>query len=173
MKNQSTPAPSDHPISIPDKAPPSVGMTPGDTLTITFTDTVFLWNTDPAEFSPPLTIGIYGKGEKRTVTAGNNNETVMYGFVPDTAMSGRHRGKDLTSGSHTIQVGSGPLEELGLEKVLRSEPLLCDCWPCAAKLINLLLTRTLPVPVEAFLKVLLEAGNAACTQSAAAPQPRK
>jgi len=173
MTEHSSGSPTNYEISIPDN-PTDVQMSPGDTLTIKFTQTIFLWNSDPREFDPPLTIGIYYEGQAPvTVTAVSRKENVTYGFVPDAVPPG-HRGEgDVTSGGHTIQVGSGSLHEPELEKVLRSEPGLCECWPCAAKLINLLLTRPLPVPVEAFLKVLLEAGNAVCTQGAAAPQPRK
>jgi hypothetical protein len=34
----------------------------GDILTITFTETVYLWNSDPTEFDPPLEIKIYQPG---------------------------------------------------------------------------------------------------------------
>ena len=159
-----------HTIAIPDQCPP-VKMNPGEKLIINFHQTVFMWNSDPDEFSPTLEIDIYRKGDQRVVTAQSKVETVQYGWlalVPDSenalCRSAGREGVEGGSGGHTIQVGEGPLDLIKLQQYLESDKDLCKCWPCVAPLIELMLKKPLPRGIEHFLKALLEAGNTVCSK---------
>jgi hypothetical protein len=165
---------ADYPIYIPDQCPQALKMNIGDTLTIYFHQTVFLWCTDPTEFSPPLEMDIYRNGDKRVVTA-LYAETVQYGwvaFVPDSESSLGRAGGDKEakresggagaaggSSGHLIQVGQGPPDEIELQRYLESDRDLSKSWPFVAPLIEHLVKRPLPRGIEDFLKALLAAGN--------------
>jgi hypothetical protein len=71
-------------IFIPDRCPLEVDLMQGDILTITFTETVYLWNSDPIEFDPPLEIDFYQRGTTWSGLA-TRPEDVLLGwlaFVP-------------------------------------------------------------------------------------------
>jgi len=77
-------------IFVPDRCPLKVDLTAGDILTITFTQTVYLWNSDPVEFHPALEIDIYQQGTTWSGIAGPKGEDVMLGwlaFVPGPPIS--------------------------------------------------------------------------------------
>jgi len=67
-------------IFIPDRCPLEVDLTLGDILTITFTETVYLWNSDPTEFDPPLEIDIYQRNTTWSGIAGKI-ENVTLGWL--------------------------------------------------------------------------------------------
>jgi hypothetical protein len=161
---------ADQTIAIPDMCPPEVDLDIGDKLTINFHQTVFLWNSNPDEFTPRLEVGIYRKGDQWVVTA-NTPGTVIYGWLALVADSEACVGEveegrvdQGGSGGHTIQVGGGPgssdLSEL--RGILKSHSGLCEYWPGVAQLIELLLRKPHSRDVEAFLEALLDAGNAVC-----------
>lgn len=159
------------PITIPGNCPPKVSLNKGDTLTINFDQTVFLWNTDPDEFVPQLEIRVYNNGETWAGQAQTkSDDTIEYGWLAFVADSEKYpvrqaktKSLDQGSGGHVIIVGSGGILDVPqLKKDLKSDKDLCACWPCSAKLINFLIKKPLPKEVRNFLEVLLKAGNAIC-----------
>jgi hypothetical protein len=150
-------------IDIPGNDAP-VQLSPGDTLTIDFTKDVCIHVHHGSSLNPRLNTGCHNSGDRYEGTA-VEDDTVIIVHEEEDDDYGKHA---KVAGMRTIKIGSGLelFEAFRREIETRDEfsSTFCECWPCAKKVLELILkSSSIPVPiwVKTFLLSLIKAGDLA------------
>jgi hypothetical protein len=150
------------PIEIPGNDEP-IELNTGDILTINFTADVCIHVHHGFSLDPPLKTGCRVSGGHYEGTAIADDTIII--IHEEEEDNGKHAN---VAGMRTIKIGSGLelFEAFRREIETRDEfsSTFCECWPCARKVLELILkSSSFPVPiwVKTFLLALIKAGDRA------------